>query len=259
MSFNPIARFGLGAIVLITTLLIAGCEPGTPQRTALTPRDDDPTTGVPDKYHFLYSGGIGYDEIDAVWKALPYTKIELERTECYGTCPSYIVSLYADGTAKYNGRKYAARTGSFDGDLEIWDYGQVCWMIDKFKILDGPRDYSANWSDSATTIIRVTLRESGDLIEISDYGGQGPIELWSLFNAVDAVSSRIEWKPTSVRRRPGSVLARPPSRWDNRFINDDQSQGERRTGAPARTGPRLRFGSRVFLSLVGDRENTNLR
>lgn len=199
MNFNPIARFGPTLFVLIATIFFAGCDPETPrpEHTALSPGDYDPTTGVPDEYHFLYEGGIGYDEIDKVWKALPFIKIELERTECYGTCPSYIVSLTADGRAKYHGRRYAARTGSFDGEVEIWDYGQISWMIDKFKILDGRRDYSAKWTDSSTTIVRVTLRESNETIEVSDYGGQGPIELWSLFNAIDAVSSRVEWKPES--------------------------------------------------------------
>ncbi|MEO9934443.1 DUF6438 domain-containing protein [Rhodopirellula bahusiensis] len=199
MNFHLIERFGPVACVLTAIVFVAGCDSETPRldRTALTPRDYDPRVGVPDEYHFLYEGGVGYDEIDNAWKALPFTRIELERTGCYGACPSYIVSLAADGSAEYNGRKYAKRNGPFDGEVSIGDYGHLAWMIDKFKILNGHHDYSANWTDSATAIVRVTLRESNETIEISDYGGQGPIELWSLFNAIDAVSSRIEWNPRS--------------------------------------------------------------
>ncbi|TWT64925.1 DUF6438 domain-containing protein [Crateriforma conspicua] len=198
MSFNPTIKIELHvSAILLAALLVTGCnsEPPKPRPTAISPRDYDPTSGVPDRYHFLYSGGIGYDELGSVWKGLPYTKIELERTECYGTCPSYVVTFDADGTAKYNGRKYAARSGVFDGEVEIWDFGQICWMIDRFKVLDGPRDYSANWTDSATAIVRITIRETNDTIEISDYGGQGPVELWAVLNAMDAVSSRVEWAP----------------------------------------------------------------
>ena len=198
MSFTPFARFGVIAVVLLSTMSSTGCNPDPPQRqhTAFLPRTYDPTAVVPERYHFLYSGGIGYDDIDKVWKSLPFTKIELERTECFGTCPSYVVSFSADGTARYNGRQYADRTGAFYGEVEIWDYGQICWMIDKFKILDSNREYRSNWTDSATTIIRATLRETNETIEISDYGGQGPVELWALFNAMDAVSNRVEWMPT---------------------------------------------------------------
>ena len=198
MIFNPAVRIKLHASsVLIAALLVTGCdtEPPKPRRTAVSPRGYDPTSDVPDRYHFLYSGGIAYDQIESVWKSLPYTKIELERTECFGECPSYVVTYNADGTAEYNGRKYAMRPGVFHGEVGISDFGQICWMIDRFKILDGPRDYSANWTDSATDIIRITIRETNETIEISDYGGQGPVELWSLLNVMDAVSNRVEWAP----------------------------------------------------------------
>ena len=68
-------------------------------------------------------------------------------------------------------------------------------FIDKFKIVSAARKYKANWTDSTTAIIRVTLRKTNETIEISDYGGQGPVELWALFNAMDAVSNRVEWTP----------------------------------------------------------------
>lgn len=199
MRLNSIGHFGYITIVLLLISPFAGCnpDPPRPERTALLPRDYDPTNGVPEHYHFLYSGSIGYDEIDNAWNALPFTKIELERTECLGSCPSYVVSLSAGGTASYHGRKHTSRIGTFDGEVEIWDYGNICWMIERFKLLDQPRKYHANWTDSPTAIIRITLRDSNDTIEISDYGGQGPIELWSLFNAADSVANRIEWKATA--------------------------------------------------------------
>ncbi|MEP3932593.1 hypothetical protein, partial [Rhodopirellula bahusiensis] len=89
MNFHLIERFGPVACVLTAIVFVAGCDSETPRldRTALTPRDYDPRVGVPDEYHFLYEGGVGYDEIDNAWKALPFTRIELERTGCYGACP----------------------------------------------------------------------------------------------------------------------------------------------------------------------------
>jgi hypothetical protein len=185
------------AAALLTGWIVIGCDstPPRPHRTAIIPKDYDPIVGVPDQYHFLYSGWIERDKVEGIWKSLPYTKIELERTTCLGSCPSYIVTLNADGTAVYNGRDYATREGRFQGEVEPWDYGKICWMLDKFKILEGPPHYHANWTDAPTTIIRVTYRETNETIEISDYGSQGPIELWALFNAIDAVADRIEWKP----------------------------------------------------------------
>jgi hypothetical protein len=36
----------------------------------------------------------------------------LERTECYGTCPIYKVSLFSDGTIKYDGKRFVKNTGT---------------------------------------------------------------------------------------------------------------------------------------------------
>src|SRR5262245_27898915 len=37
----------------------------------------------------------------------PFDRIELERTECFGTCPAYTVTLWRDGQATYSGRAHA--------------------------------------------------------------------------------------------------------------------------------------------------------
>lgn len=68
-------------------------------------------------------------------------------------------------------------------------------FIDKFKIFSAARKYKANWTDSTTAIVRATLRKTNETIEISDYRSQGPVELWALFNAMDAAFNRVEWTP----------------------------------------------------------------
>lgn len=41
-------------------------------------------------------------------RATADTVVTLERTPCYGACPSYTVALLADGTVRYHGREYVA-------------------------------------------------------------------------------------------------------------------------------------------------------
>jgi hypothetical protein len=168
-------------------------EPGGSLAPAIIPGQPAAPPEIPPQYRFIQDSGVDRDKIAATWDALPYTKIELERTECFGTCPSYIVTFNAGGSAHYVGRAYTAQTGEFDGEVDLTDYGRLCWLIERFDLLAGPQRYSANWTDAPTTLIRIQLRETGETIHISDYGDQGPVELWALFNAVDAVSGRIQW------------------------------------------------------------------
>jgi len=152
------------------------------------------TEGVPAHYHYLFQGRIAYEEVKGTWAKLPYSQIEFERTPCFGSCPSYVVTLNAEGAAQYNGREFAPRAGAHVGEIGVFEYGRICWAIDRFKLLEGPLEYSANWTDSSTTLIRVKRRDTGKTVEISDYGAQGPIELWCLFEAIDAASDQIKWK-----------------------------------------------------------------
>ena len=196
MNLNSVLRAKLLAVsAFLATGFLGGCgaAPSKPTRTTFEPHDYRPTDGVPSCYHFLYSGGLEPKTIEEVWSRLPYVDIELERTECFGQCQSYVVTLKAGGAAEYNGRKYAPRTGIHHGEIDVWNYAQLCWAIDRFKIVNGPREYIANWSDDASTIIRVKNRSDNKVIEILDYGGQGPIELWCVSSSIDAVADRVKW------------------------------------------------------------------
>lgn len=42
----------------------------------------------------------------------------LERTPCFGTCPTYKVTIYQDGTAVYEGRRFAPREGRYSGHVD---------------------------------------------------------------------------------------------------------------------------------------------
>src|SRR5262245_54478159 len=56
---------------------------------------------VPTPFKPLYRGpGIQRSNISAVWADLPYDSISLERTECYGPCPVYRVTLHRNGRAE---------------------------------------------------------------------------------------------------------------------------------------------------------------
>lgn len=42
----------------------------------------------------------------------------LERTPCFGTCPTYKITILPDGTAYYDGRRFAEREGHFTGHVD---------------------------------------------------------------------------------------------------------------------------------------------
>ena len=153
---------------------------------------DDP---VPGRYQFVYSSSLDAKESEAAQGAMPFTEIQLERSMCAGTCPAYTVTFRSDGTAEYIGRMYVPNIGIHGGKIPVGTYGRLCWAIEKLRLAQGPRSFNANWTDDTSTIIRVKSRDSEATLVISDYGRQGPIELWTIHNVIDGIASSIAWTP----------------------------------------------------------------
>lgn len=51
------------------------------------------------------------------------------------------------------------------------------------------------WTDQSTDVLRITLASTGEVIEISDYASQGPVELWTVRETIDAIAMRAAWRP----------------------------------------------------------------
>jgi Domain of unknown function (DUF6438) len=176
------------AVWTIAMLLLSGCSTELPQFPALGRSAD-----VPPMYAFLYEPGLGHDELTRAWKGLPYESIALERQGCFGTCPSYTVTLRRGGEVDYEGRAFVERQGHWVGQVDVWEYARLCYLIDELKLSDFPPRYAAPWTDASTVTITAVPAETGSAIAVSEYGGFGPPRLWALQMAIDATAARIAW------------------------------------------------------------------
>lgn len=66
-------------------------------------------------------------------EALRDFSITLERTDCFGTCPSYTVTLHGDGSVRYEGRYFVAVTGEQAASVPV---GEVQRLVDKVEEID---------------------------------------------------------------------------------------------------------------------------
>ena len=174
-------------ILAIGCLLVMGCQRSPDQ--------------LADHYKFIHQTSAGADEIEQVLAQLPYTKIEFERSGCYGSCPVFQAVFHVDSTATYEGERFVEREGNYQGTINAWDYTRLCCLIDRLK-LNVSASYSVDSVDLSGCTLRVTKR-TGQVIEISDYGEQGPIELWALQQCIDNVITRTTWHPIEVPQQAG--------------------------------------------------------
>ena len=105
---------------------------------------------------------------------------------------SYTVTLFRDGSAELKSKDAPDTESEYAGNVASWDYGKLCYLTERLGLDRFAQYYSANWTDANGTRIAVTSRARQFVV--SEYSGIGPIELWAIENAIEAVKKRIEWK-----------------------------------------------------------------
>ena len=124
------------------------------------------------------------------------TEISLERTYCYGTCPSYTVTLRSDGSAEYVGRGYAPQKGSFVASIEPETFQSLARYVEEigfFERLD--RRYYCEVTDNPA--VYVSVRRGAEKKIIWHYAPRhltAPAVLDVLEELIDSVAEHAHWR-----------------------------------------------------------------
>lgn len=133
-------------------------------------------------------------KLTEVTPASKITEVTLERTPCFGYCPSYKVTLRSDGTIIYEGKKYVTMVGTYKG--EAYGFERLAEFIlaqDYFNLKD---NYRAGASDLPSAITSVV--QDGNRKTIRDYGGGGPIGLWGVEMSIDGILRNAKLEKVAV-------------------------------------------------------------
>ncbi|GAB3587146.1 DUF6438 domain-containing protein [Hymenobacter daeguensis] len=81
--------------------------------------------------------------------------ITFERTPCFGTCPSYVMQVYADGRVAYEGRRFVAIEGKKDFKLPAATVADLLRQAKESHFESFEARYSHGTTDLPSTIIGV--------------------------------------------------------------------------------------------------------
>jgi hypothetical protein len=121
-------------------------------------------------------------------------RMSLSRSNCFGTCPSYTVTISGDGSVEYNGGRFTAISGTHRSQVS---YEDVSNLIEKFRAADFfslANEYHANVTD--VPIFGVCLTIDGKNKQVTDYWGERagmPHSVTELENEIDRVSGSARW------------------------------------------------------------------
>jgi hypothetical protein len=134
--------------------------------------------------------------------------IRLERGPCYGSCPVYGVTLYGDGTVRYDGKDHVRVRGSQTAVIAPDAVRSLVEEIERsgfFSLNDAYTQVSVTDAPSAV----VYVAADGKKKQVSHYLGdfKAPKALETLENRIDEVSGTSRWTAAAA---PSAAKATAP-------------------------------------------------
>jgi hypothetical protein len=128
--------------------------------------------------------------------------ITLERTRCYGFCPSYVLKISANGKVTYEGRASVKLVGSAEASISQEKLRALITAFEKINYFDlkaayeTPNDGCKDWvTDGPTAITSLTI--NGRSKSVRHYSGCRGIavlaELDKLEQAIDDAANSQQW------------------------------------------------------------------
>jgi len=207
-------RFGIlsSIVVVVTMACVALAQRGRPL--------DPWVADIPAEFQLLYvSNGIPSGDIQTAWTGFPCDNISLQYEFVAGATRAvpgdYTVTfrksvlssrgtMPVDGEAELQARAGGvqrfgiATPGEYSGNIDVRTFGKLCHLSKQAHFdtlpLAFPIGVGVNFQIFDVPGYGVTITEKGRTKRVSDRGF-GPVELWSLQQAIESAATRIRWSP----------------------------------------------------------------
>ena len=81
--------------------------------------------------------------------------LTFERTSCFGTCPAYMMKVYADGRVAYEGRRFAPVEGLKELRLPVAAVNDMLRMAQEVRFDQFAERYARGTTDLPSTVVAV--------------------------------------------------------------------------------------------------------
>jgi len=120
-------------------------------------------------------------------------KLHYQRTACFGTCPIFLMKVYASGYATYEGTNFVENMGKFDGRVPAGAIESVVSTANGIGYFQMQNRYDAMVSDLPSVITEIA--DSEGIRKRVDNRYDGPKQLHDLYPILDHIIEATEWKP----------------------------------------------------------------
>jgi hypothetical protein len=125
------------------------------------------------------------------------TEIGLERTGCFGFCPTYSVLINAEtGAFRYHGEAHVKRIGAWTGRVRTGELEYLCYFLRESGYMEMDAIHTTSATDLPTVYTTAVI--GGTRKAVSNYGSTGPWTLWAIEQIIDKLLLEAEWDPQAA-------------------------------------------------------------
>ena len=110
--------------------------------------------------------------------------LKMQRTPCYGKCPSYVVEIFNNGKVSYLGKMFVDYVGQHEANLSKSEVDLIKTKINEINFFELKDKYDSPATDIPSTIFEVTLNKQFKKITNRH---NGPPELKELEKLVEEI------------------------------------------------------------------------
>jgi Domain of unknown function (DUF6438) len=126
------------------------------------------------------------------------TKITLERTLCFGTCPVYKLTVLRSGRVEFDGKDFVREKGQRTGRITAADFAKLAKKIDEIKFFELRDRYDGKNPDgTGVTVTDLPTKKTsvtrGNQTKTVENYFRGPAGLKELEDLIDEVSKASVW------------------------------------------------------------------
>ncbi|GGI90551.1 hypothetical protein GCM10007978_30220 [Shewanella hanedai] len=125
------------------------------------------------------------------FKTFGITEIGLQKTSCFGRCPTFLLNIKMDGSVYYEGHNFVEKMGIYTGKLEKYQLINILAYIDQIAFMDFQDVYSYDVTDHSSIYTMVKTNSEQKIIK--NYANTGPSKLWALEQLMTQLLTEVKW------------------------------------------------------------------
>lgn len=144
-------------MLLLVVISTSSCTPKTSSKTTSTNpapvhQSEKELTSKSDTFPVTDAVLVEPEEVVPI----PYLSLRMERTSCFGQCPTYEIKLFSDGRAQWNGKHYIKRLGIYEAQVGEAFFDKILTKASQINYFSLSEHYPVNGkylSDLPNTIL----------------------------------------------------------------------------------------------------------